>query len=165
MGTVVITHTLLEIMTFNNKLVHSLGALVYRVAQALYSDIHSSRFLCTCAQFVSLGQVLKVVLFSKTVECWERVLCTVKAKKEWRTRPSVNYAKDWLNHSFLFPGLEKGFTLDVITRGRSSAIFLCIGPFLAWWQPNNRMTLVQACSWPVRSHSFANKKKCVWLKA
>ena len=28
------------------------------------------------------------------------------------TRPSVNYAKDWLNHSFLFPGLvwsEKEF--------------------------------------------------------
>ena len=69
MGTVVITHTLLEIMTFNNKLVLSLGALVYRVAQALYSDIHSSRFLCTCAQFVSLGQVLKVVVFSKTVKC------------------------------------------------------------------------------------------------
>ena len=69
MGTVVITHTLLEIMTFNNKLVHSLGALVYRGAQALYSDIHSTRFLYTCAQFVSLGQVLKVVVFSKTVEC------------------------------------------------------------------------------------------------
>ena len=40
--------------------------------------------------------------------------------KEALTRPSVNYAKDWLDQSFLFPGLvesEKGFTLDVITRG------------------------------------------------
>ena len=29
-----------------------------------------------------------------------------------KTRPSVNYAKDWLDHSFLFPGLvwsEKEF--------------------------------------------------------
>ena len=35
------------------------------------------------------------------------------------TRPSVNYAKDWLDHSFPFPGLvwseKKNFTLDVIT--------------------------------------------------
>ena len=32
-----------------------------------------------------------------------------------RTRPSVNYAKDWLDQLFLFPGLvwstEKGFQL------------------------------------------------------
>jgi hypothetical protein len=31
---------------------------------------------------------------------------------DWKTRPSVNYAKDWLDHSFLFPGLvwsEKEF--------------------------------------------------------
>ena len=30
----------------------------------------------------------------------------------YETRPSVNYAKDWLDHSFLFPGLvwsEKEF--------------------------------------------------------
>ena len=26
------------------------------------------------------------------------------------TTPSVHYAKDWLDHLFLFPGLEKGFT-------------------------------------------------------
>ena len=32
------------------------------------------------------------------------------------TRPSVNYAKGWLGQLFLFHGLEKGFTLDVITR-------------------------------------------------
>ena len=30
--------------------------------------------------------------------------------KEEETRPSVNYAKDWLDQLFLFPGLEKGFT-------------------------------------------------------
>ena len=31
------------------------------------------------------------------------------------TRPSVKYAKDWMDHSFLFPlsCLEKGFTLDM----------------------------------------------------
>ena len=30
--------------------------------------------------------------------------------KEEETRPSVNYAKDWLDQLFLFPGLEKSFT-------------------------------------------------------
>ena len=30
--------------------------------------------------------------------------------KEKETRPSVNYAKDWLDQLFLFPGVEKGFT-------------------------------------------------------
>ena len=39
----------------------------------------------------------------------------------------------------LFFGLvwsRKGVsTIDVITRGQSTAMFLCIGPFSAWWQP------------------------------
>ena len=30
--------------------------------------------------------------------------------KEEQTRPSVNYAKDWLDQLFLFPGLGKGVT-------------------------------------------------------
>ena len=37
--------------------------------------------------------------------------CLALTVTNW-TRPSVNYAKDWLNHSFLFPGLvwsEKEF--------------------------------------------------------
>ena len=53
------------------------------------------------------------------------------------TRPSVNYAKDWLDHSFHFPGLvwsEKEF----LWMGQSTTIFLCIRPFLAWWQTNER---------------------------
>ena len=54
------------------------------------------------------------------------------------TRPSVNYAKDWLDHSFLFPGLKKSFTLDVITRWQSTSIFLCIKPFSAWWWTNEQ---------------------------
>ena len=41
-----------------------------------------------------------------------------------RTRPSVNYAKDWLDHSFLFHAWSflawKSFILDVITRGHTS---------------------------------------------
>ena len=50
------------------------------------------------------------------------------------TRPS--FAKDWLDQLLHFPGLvwKRVSTMDVITRGQSSAIFLCIGPFLAWWQ-------------------------------
>ena len=36
----------------------------------------------------------------------------------------------WTIHSsfMVLSGLEKGFTLDVITRGQSTTIFLCIGP-------------------------------------
>ena len=52
-----------------------------------------------------------------------------------KTTPGVTYAKDWLDHSFLslfLSSLEKSFTLDVITRGQSTSIFLCIGPFSAW---------------------------------
>ena len=46
----------------------------------------------------------------------------------------------WTNHfSFLvLSGLKKGFTLDVITRGQSTTIFLCIGLFSAWWQTNKQ---------------------------
>ena len=46
--------------------------------------------------------------------------------------------------------------MDVTTRGPSTGIFLCIGPFSAWWhRTNNQVILVQACSWPVRRQSFA----------
>ena len=61
----------------------------------------------------------------------------------------------WTIHSFflVLSGLKKSFTLDVITRGQSTTIFLCIGPFSAWWrtnkQTNSQVILVQACSWPV----------------
>ena len=41
---------------------------------------------------------------------------------------------DWTIHSFflVLTGLKKSFTLDVITRGQSTTIFLCIGPFSTW---------------------------------
>ena len=29
--------------------------------------------------------------------------------------------------------------MDVITKGQSTAIFLCIGPFSAWWQPTKQL--------------------------
>ena len=40
----------------------------------------------------------------------------------------------WTVHSsfLVLCGLRKGFTLDVISRGQATTIFLCIGPFLAW---------------------------------
>ena len=67
----------------------------------------------------------------------------------------------------LLPGLEKGFTLDVITREQLTTVFLSIGPFSAWWLTNEHMTnqviLVQACSWPVRKKSFA-KKNWEWRR-
>ena len=61
----------------------------------------------------------------------------------------------WTIHSpfLVLFGLKKNFTLDVITRGQATTIFLCIGPFSAGGQTNerttNRVNLVQACSWPV----------------
>ena len=46
---------------------------------------------------------------------------------------------------------------DLIIRAQSTAIFLCIQPFSAWWRTitTNRVILEQACSWPVRRQSFA----------
>ena len=46
----------------------------------------------------------------------------------------------WTIHSFflVLSGLKKSFTLDVITRGQSTTIFLCIGPYSAWWQTNDQ---------------------------
>ena len=40
----------------------------------------------------------------------------------------------WTIHSpfLVLFGLKKHFTLDVITRGQATTIFLCIGPFSAW---------------------------------
>ena len=40
----------------------------------------------------------------------------------------------WTIHSpfLVLFGLKKNFTLDVITRGQATTIFLCIGPFSAW---------------------------------
>ena len=53
-----------------------------------------------------------------------------------RTRPSVNYAKDWLKQFFLMPGLV--YTCGCYHYGHSRNIFPCIRPFSAWWQPNNQ---------------------------
>ena len=56
---------------------------------------------------------------------------------------------------------KKSFILDMITRGQSTTIFLCIGPFSAWSrtnkQTNNRVILVQACPWPVWEGSLLQK--------
>ena len=50
------------------------------------------------------------------------------------TRPSVNYAKDWLGQLFLISGLvwKRVSPMDVVTFGLSTTIFLCIRPFPAW---------------------------------
>ena len=46
----------------------------------------------------------------------------------------------WTIHSpfLVLFGLKKNFTLDVITRGQATTIFLCIGPFSAWWRTTKR---------------------------
>ena len=46
----------------------------------------------------------------------------------------------WTIHSFflVLSGLKKSFTLDVITRGQSITIFLCIGPFLVTNERTNK---------------------------
>ena len=49
----------------------------------------------------------------------------------------------------------KGFTLDVITRGQSTTIFLRIGRMVANEQTNSQVILVQACSWSMRRQCFA----------
>ena len=55
--------------------------------------------------------------------------CFVMSRKK---RHSVNYAKDWLDHLFLFPGLfwsVKGFHMNLIKGWQSTTIFLLWGLF------------------------------------
>ena len=63
-------------------------------------------------------------------------------KRRIITKGQIQCHSWWMDQLFLFflmcSGLEKGFTLDVITRGQSTTIFLCIGPFSTWWQTNKR---------------------------
>ena len=68
-----------------------------------------------------------------------------------RQNPASTMQKtDWTIHS----SSPSYVVLDVTTRGTITTIFLCIGPFLAWWPTNNRVILVQACSWPVWESSL-----------
>ena len=66
-----------------------------------------------------------------------------------------------VNIVMAWPGLAwAGISpMDMITRALSTANFLCIRSFLAWWQTNTRTTnwliLEQSCSWPLRRQSFA----------
>ena len=76
-----------------------------------------------------------------------------------RVWKNVNYAKDWLNLLFFFPGLE---TMDVITIIQCSQqpFFSVLSHFRHADKQKNeqttkRATLEQACSWPVRRKSFA----------
>ena len=81
--------------------------------------------------------------------------CSCQWKYVKQDPASTMQKTGWTINSFflVLSGLKKSFTLVVITRGQTTTIFLCIGPFLAWWwktkQTNNRVILVQACSWPV----------------
>ena len=65
----------------------------------------------------------------------------------------------WTIHSpfLVLFGLKKNFTLDVITRGQATTIFLCIGPFSAWSrtteQPGDPRASLLLTS--VRRQSFA----------
>ena len=72
-----------------------------------------------------------------------------------KTRPSVNYAEDKMDQSFLFPGLVwsvNGFHLWMWSLGGiSQPFFWVLGHFRTYkW-----LILEQPCSWPVRGQSSA----------
>ena len=79
-------------------------------------------------------------------EFWESYWCQrfdnfqyvieIATRVKWRTRPSVNYVKDFL---FCIPGLvwKRVSPSDAIIRAQSAAIS-CIWPFLAWWRMNGQ---------------------------
>ena len=61
--------------------------------------------------------------------------------------------------------LEKGYTLDVNTGEQSTNIFVWVLVQFRHGddeQTNNRVILVQACSWPIRRQSFAINQQ-LWL--
>ena len=79
-----------------------------------------------------------------------------------QARPSVNYAKDWLDQLiFLFPGLVwKRFLPWMWSLGVSQQPFSCVLGNFPYGDDNqkmnNRVILVQGGSWPaVRRQSFA----------
>ena len=63
----------------------------------------------------------------------------IATRVKWKTRPSVNYVKDWHGQLFLIPGLvwKRMSPLNAIIRATSAAIF-CIWPFSAWWRTNGQ---------------------------
>ena len=59
-------------------------------------------------------------------------------RKVMKTRPSVDYAKDWLYQLFPFPDLVwpgKGFHLGCEHYGAVNNYFPVYWAILAWWQP------------------------------
>ena len=98
-----------------------------------------------CGDQIPIVKILEFVGFGPSFITWSDIK---------QDPVSTMQKTGWTIHSpfLVLFGLKKNFTLDVITRGQSTTIFLCIGPFLARWrttkQTNNRVILVQACSWP-----------------
>ena len=76
----------------------------------------------------SFGQVGKINNL-RTLNHLGIAVVTDKVTLRTLQKKGVNYAKAWLNHSFIFPDLVlcgKGFTLDVTTRVvHNCTIFLC----------------------------------------
>ena len=69
------------------------------------------------------------------------VHCSIKTDQNLEQDPASTMQKTgWTIHSFflVLSGLKKSFTLDMITRGQSTTIFLCIGPFSAWSRTNKQ---------------------------
>ena len=80
-----------------------------------------------------------------------------------QTRPSVNYAKDWLDQLFLIPGLVwcgKGYHLWMWSPWDSQKPFSCVlGHFRHGdVKTTNWVILVQVCSWPVWEGSLLQKR-------
>jgi len=93
----------------------------------------------------------------------QETLFLMKTDQNLEQDPASTMQKTgWTIHSFflVLSGLKKSFTLDMITRGQSTTIFLCIGPFSAWSRTNEQPGDPRA-SLPltsVRRQSFAKKQ-------
>ena len=73
-----------------------------------------------------------------------------------KTRPNVTYATYWLDWS----GLEKGITMKVITWGSQQSVS-CVLSVFGKVTATNRVTIVQAYSWPVRKQQVMSEvPKC-----
>ena len=84
-----------------------------------------------------------------------------------KTIPSFNYAKDWLRQLFLNPGLQKGayrlWLWSLWGSRQPFPVYYAIFGMMTTNQPNNRVILLQVCSWPVWEGSIFQLKATVNL--
>ena len=137
---------------------------VYSTHHSIETVTYTAKWLCIHLSYWIQNYLRK---FKITDPKMLRLEVCLKFNQKWKQRRqdpvSTKQKTGWTIHSsfLVWSRLKKSFTLDVITRGQSTTTFLYIGPFSAWWQPNNQpgdprasllLTSVRRQSFAIFSH-------------